>query len=178
MGAGARPMTHTLARIRDSALLAALGAVAALAFCAEAVPAGPRLDCTTAKALSRLPARPVWFPVPQPDELRPVVNAGAPPKFVRGVKWDWGDRYLWMARLPRGANLGDPKAKVVVGLAFPNLGRTVKILRLSDGRLFAQWPTSRRYPDTTVVVGKNQTTTELGFFLASLQKVQWPARCP
>jgi hypothetical protein len=51
-------------------------------------------------------------------------------------------------------------------------------MRLGDGRLFAQWPTNRRGRDTTVVVGRNQTTTDVGFFLASLRKVQWPARCP
>jgi hypothetical protein len=169
-------LPRPLARV---GFVAALTALASLGSGAEArTQAGPVLSCVTAKSLARLPARPVWFPAPQPEQLRPAVNVSAPPKFVRGVKWDWGDRYFWLARLPKGANLGDPKAKVVAALQFPNLGRTIRILRLGDGRLFAQWPTAKRYPDTTVVVAKNQTTTEVGFFLASLKKVRWPARCP
>jgi hypothetical protein len=173
-------MTFPLQRpLRRIVLVAALGAVASLAVGADGrTQSGPVLSCTTAKSLARLPARPVWFPVPQPEDVRPAVNVNALPKFVRGVKWDWGDRYFWLARLPKGANLGDPKAKVVAGLRFPNLARVVRILRLSDGRLFAQWPTARRYPDTTVVVAKNHTTTEVGFFLASLRKVRWPTGCP
>jgi len=173
-------MTPTLQRsLTRLAVLTATSALVAAALGTEArTQSGPVLSCTTAKSLARLPARPVWFPVPQPEDVRPAVNVNAPPKFVRGVKWDWGDRYFWLARLPKGANLGDPKAKVVAGLRFPNLARAVRILRLSDGRLFAQWPTTRRYPDTTVVVAKNHTTTEIGFFLASLRKVRLPTGCP
>ena len=159
--------------------LALLGAVLAAAL-ASARPAGaasPKLSCKIGKALTHVPARPVWFPVPQPRGTTLTVNADARPLFVHGLKWQVETRYFWLVRVPRGTNLGDPTAKLVFNARFDNLGRSVSVLRLSDGRLFTQWRTSGNGADTTAVVAKNITATEFAEFVASMRKVQYPTGC-
>ncbi len=163
-------------RPRTVALLGALALAAALAAGSEGA-AQPKLGCKIAKALARVPARPVWFPAPQPVDTTLIVNAAAPPTFARGLKWSVETRYFWLARLPRGGKVGDPKAKLVLSARFDNLGRTVNVLRRKDGRLFALWKTSGKGADTTVVVAKNMTATEFGDFVASLRKVRYPTGC-
>jgi hypothetical protein len=161
--------------------IALLGATVAAATLASAAPAdaavAPKLSCKIAKALKRVPAKPVWFPVPQPPDTTLTVNGAAPPKFARGLKWSVDTRYLWLGRYPRGAKVADPKAKLVFSARFANLGRTITVLRRRDGRLFTQWKTSGKGRDTTVVVSKDITSTELGEFVASLRKVRYPAGC-
>ncbi len=164
-------------RLTRLPLLGALVAASALASAEPAGAASPKLSCKIAKALELVPAQPVWFPVPQPADTTLTVNADAPPKYVRGLKWSVETRYFWLVRVPRGGKLGDPKAQVVFNARFENLGRNVVVLRQRDGRLFAQWNTSGKGPDTTVVVAKNITGTEFGQFLATLRNVQYPTGC-
>jgi hypothetical protein len=156
-----------------------LGAVAATALAAggPAGAAAPKLSCKISRALAQVPAKPVWFPAPQPPDTTLTVNAAALPTFARGLKWSVETRYFWLGRFPRGGKVRDPKAKLVFSARFTNLGRTVDILRRGDGRLFTQWKTSGKGADTTVIVAKNMTSTELGAFVASLRKVRYPTGC-
>jgi hypothetical protein len=139
--------------------------------------ASPTLTCKLAGALARVPAKPVWFPAPQPVGTTLVVDAAAPPAFAHGLKWTVENRYFWLVRLPRGAKVADPKAKLVFNARFPNLGRAVDVLRRTDGRLYARFKTTGSGPDTTVAVASNVTSTEFGDFVASLQKVRYPSGC-
>lgn len=139
----------------------------------------PPLGCELAKALARAAVRPGWFPFPQPAGYALQVNGDASPLFGRGLKWVAGTRYFWLARVPGGANLGDPDAKLLAQPYLGNLGRRVAIVRLSfDPRIFAQWPTRGRYPDTTAVVAKGQSLEQVTRFLRSLRRISWPASCP
>jgi hypothetical protein len=125
-----------------------------------------------------VPAKPVWFPVPQPYDTTLTVNESAPPSFRNGLRWMIETRYFWLARMPRGTTFADPKSKVVLSaVQFANLGRRIDIVRLQDGRYFAKWPTAGSGRDTTVAVAKNMTSTEFGEFIASLRKVRWPTGC-
>jgi len=157
--------------------------VALLAVSAVAVAAGPagaatpKVNCRIAKAVEQLPAKPVWFPAPQPFDTTLTVPADAKPTFSRGLRWQVETRYFFLTRLPNGGKVADPKAKAVFSASFGNLGRTVTILRRADGRLFAQFPTTGKGKDTTVIVSSNMATTEFGEFLSSLRKVQWPTNC-
>ena len=160
----------------QAALLAAVAAAAVVAV-TPAEAATPKLSCRIATAAAKLPGKPVWFPSPQPFDTTLTVDANAKPTFARGLKWQVETRYFFLVRLPKGGDVRDRKAKVVFSAAFPNLGRSVSILRRADGRLFAQFPTNGKGVDTTVVVSLNMATTELGEFLSSLRKVQWPKGC-
>lgn len=162
------------------ALVAAI--VVAVAFSASghgARGSSPPLACDLAKTLSRSAVRPVWFPSPQPAGYALQVNADALPFFVRGLKWSAGARYFWLTRVPGGANLGDLAAQQVAAAYLGNLGGRVRVLRLSgDGRLFAQWPTAGRYPDTTALVARGESLQRFLGFLVSLRRIGWPAACP
>ena len=168
-------------RLGTTRRLACVGAVLAATATVIAGPspaASPKLSCSIASALTRVPAKPVWFPVPQPRDTTLTVNENAPPSFANGLRWMVEMRYFWLARMPRGTTFTDPKSKVVLSaVQFGNLGRRIDIVRLGDGRLFAKWPTAGPGRDTTVVVAKNMSATEFGEFLASLRQVQWPANC-
>ena len=144
---------------------------------APAGAASPKLNCRIAKALAHVPAKPVWFPVPQPFDTTLTVNSGAKPGFVHGLKWSVETRYFFLVRLPRGASLREPKASVVFNARFDNIGRAIEVLRNRDGRLFAEWPTNGSGRDTTAVVAKNMSSTEFGEFVGSLRKVTWPSGC-
>jgi hypothetical protein len=139
--------------------------------------ASPVLTCRIAGALARVPAKPVWFPAPQPVGTTLVVGAAAPPTFAHGLKWTVENRYFWLVRLPRGGQVADAKAKLVFDARFPNLGRAVVVLRRADGRLYTQFKTTGSGPDTTVVVASNMTSTEFAEFIASLKKVRYPSGC-
>lgn len=151
-----------------------------------AVLAGPAhsatapIDCATAKRLAHATTPPRWFPVPQPaGSFTP--NGNALPIFARGLVWRSGERYFWLGREPRGANLGEIgiRSKVVARPNLPNLRYRVTVLRLTDdGRLFAQWPTFGRYPDVTAAVARGETASRFLAFLRSLRPITWPARCP
>jgi hypothetical protein len=159
------------------AVVAPLAAVVAFAAGDANGAAAPRVSCQIAKAVTRLPSRPVWFPAPMPMGTTLTVPDDAPPTFRRGLKWSVETRYFWLVRLPRGGKIADPKAKLVFTARFPNLGRELDVLRRSDGRLFAAWRTNGAGRDITAVVAKNMTGTEFGEFVASLRKVRYPARC-
>jgi hypothetical protein len=139
-----------------------------------------RIDCKLAQALSRSPNRPVWYPFPQPAGYVFHTNADAPPAFAGGLKWTAGGRYFWLDRIPGGANLGDPGAKRIAVVFFENIGQRIEVLRLSFNgpRLYAQWPTTARYPDTTALVSKHQSLLQFTRFLRSLRRIRWPASCP
>jgi hypothetical protein len=161
------------------ALIVGAAVVAAVAMLpAPSGAATPKLSCAIAKALERVPAKPVWFPVPQPMDTTLTVNGDARPTFANGLNWMVETRYFWLGRMPRGTTFRDPGSKVVLsGVRFTNLGRSIDIVRLRDGRYFAKWPTSGSGKDTTVAVAKNMSSTEFGEFVASLRKVQWPTGC-
>jgi hypothetical protein len=163
---------------RRLALLGTTVAAAAIVIAGPSSAAAPKLSCSIANALTRVPAKPVWFPVPQPYDTTLTVNENAPPSFTHGLRWMVETRYFWLARMPRGTTFSDPKSKVVLSaVRFPNLGRSIDIVRLQDGRLFAKWPTAGSGRDTTVAVAKNMSATEFGEFVASLRKVRWPSGC-
>jgi hypothetical protein len=163
---------------RRLALLAATVAALSLAPAVPSSAATPKINCRTAQALTLLPAKPIWFPAPQPYDTVLTVNENAPPSFRKGLRWMVETRYFWLARMPAGSTFRDPRSKVVLdGVRFTNLGRSVDIVRLRDGRLFAKWATSGRGRDTTVAVAKNMSATEFGEFLGTLHKVQWPTGC-
>ena len=161
---------------RPALFAAALGAAVAFTG-APAAAATPKVSCKIAKAVTRLPSPPVWFPVPQPFDTTLIVNGNALPTFAHGLRWQVETRYFFLVRLPRGGNVRDPKAKVAFSARFENLGRSVDVLRRRDGRLFAQWPTTGKGRDTTVVVSQNMASTEFGEFVASLRKVEYPKGC-
>jgi hypothetical protein len=162
---------------RWPALLAAALVAAALAVPGPSVAANPKLSCAVAQALTRVAAKPVWFPVPQPRDTTLTVNGGAPPSFANGLRWMVETRYFWLGRMPRGTTFRDPGSKVVLSATFPNLARSVDIVRLRDGRYFAKWPTAGSGRDTTVAVARNMSSTEFGEFVASLRKVRYPSGC-
>jgi hypothetical protein len=158
--------------------LVGIAAAAAIAVPGQSVAANPKLSCAISQALGRVAAKPVWFPVPQPRDTTLTVNGTAPPSFANGLRWMIEGRYFWLARMPRGTAFRDPGSKVVLSaVRFTNLGRSIDIVRLRDGRYFAKWPTAGSGRDTTVAVAKNMTSTEFGEFVASLRKVQWPSGC-
>ena len=156
---------------------AILAAAVACAFGTSVAPASgapPKVTCKIANALKRVPAKPVWFPVPQPEDTTLIVDDDARPGFVHGLRWSVESRYFFLVRMPRGTSFRDPKAKVAFDARFANLGRSISILRLGDGRLLAKWPTAGKGRDTTVVVAVNMSATEFGAFLASLRRVAYP----
>ena len=139
----------------------------------------PSIDCATAKTLAAAPARPAWFPMPQPPG-RFTANTNALPIFVHGLEWLSERRYFWLVREPRGANLGEigVRSKVAAHPYLPKLHYEVKVLRLADdGRLFAQWPTFGRYPDLTAAVAKGETLPAFLTYLRSLRRITWPKGC-
>lgn len=137
------------------------------------------IDCQTAEVLERAAVKPVWFPYPQPAGYTFRVDADAKPSFVDGLIWRRGKNrgYLWLVRVPRGANVGDPEARVVARPSVAALGRRLKIVRLGDGRLFAEWPTRGRYPDVTAAVTSGHSVAAFTTFLRSLRRIAWPS-CP
>ena len=158
--------------------LAALAAAAVtFANCGSAVAATPKLGCRLAVALQRLPAPPVWFPSPQPAPTTLTVDVSAGPGLAHGLRWSVEDRWFWLGRLPRGGTTRDPKAMLVFGARFDNLGREIAVVRRRDGRLYTELSTTGRGADRTVVVAKDMTATEFGAFLASLRKVRYPTAC-
>jgi hypothetical protein len=159
------------------AALLAVVVTASILAAAPADAAAPKLSCRIAKAAAQLPGKPVWFPSPQPFDTTLTVPANAKPTFARGLKWQVETRYFFLVRLPNGGNVRDPRAKAVFSADFSNLGRSITIQRRGDGRLFAQFPTTGKGKDTTVVVSLNMATTEFGEFLSSLRKVRWPTGC-
>lgn len=166
------------AAAHDSCMSIAL-AFAVLALASPSASAPPvQLDCATAKRIAATPGKPYWFPVPEP---RGVFHASgdALPWFLRGLKWTSGRTYLFLVRIPGGANLGDIglQSKVAAKPRLANVGRTVEVLRLPDGRLFVQWPTRRVYPDLTAVVAKGVTVARYVAFLRSLRPIAWPGGC-
>ena len=158
-------------------LLLAATVVAVLATGGPAGAATPKLTCSIAKALTHVPSKPVWFPAPQPEGTTLIVDASSRPGFSHGLEWSVETRYFFLVRLPRGTSFRDRKAKVVFDVRFTNLGRSIAIQRLGDGRLYAKWPTAGKGRDTTVVVAKNMSATEFGVFVASLRRVAYPTGC-
>jgi hypothetical protein len=169
---------------RSIARLALLAALATALFAvtldgSTAATKKPNIGCGTAKALRKVPAKPIWFSIKPPESGGGFsADVHALPTFVNGLKWSYpDDRYFWLARLPRGGAAANQKGSITAELEFTNLDQVVKIVRLRDGRLFARWPSSGSGRDVTVVVAKNHSTTEMGWFISSLRKVTWPTNC-
>ncbi|HVC88941.1 MAG TPA: hypothetical protein VNC40_16160 [Gaiellaceae bacterium] len=144
----------------------------------NAHPQSAPIDCATAKALARAVVRPVWFPVPQPPG-RLVLNADVP-MFGPGLKWASGRHYVFLDRVPGGANLGEPFPTKAANPYLANFRGKVAVLRLAKvegGRLFAEWPTLGRPPDLTAAVANGETVSQFVAFLGSLRRITWPTRC-
>jgi len=138
--------------------------------------AGTRpLGCATAKKLAPAKVRPVWFPSPQPSG-KLVVNASVP-LFGPGLKWTTSQRYLFLGRIPDGANLGAPFPTKVENPYLGNFHRKLQVWRLASvegRRLYAEWPTLTRYPDMTYAVANGGTVAQFVAFLGSLRHIDWP----
>ncbi|HLX32996.1 MAG TPA: hypothetical protein VKR79_09560 [Gaiellaceae bacterium] len=141
----------------------------------------PVLSCANAKTLKPAKVRPVWFPFPQPAG-KLVVNATVP-IFGPGLKWrSQGGRYVFLGRVPGGANLGAPFPTKVVDPYLANFHRRLQVWRLAavEGhRLYAEWQTvpSRR-ADLSYAVSRGGTVTQFVAFLRSLHPIVWPKHCP
>lgn len=134
------------------------------------------ISCALAKTLARAKVRPVWFPAPQPAG-RFSLNASVP-MFGPSLEWTSGRRYLFLGRVPGGANLGAPFPKQVASPYLTNFHSRLKLWRLAraeGGRLYAQWPTFNRYPDLTYAVAKGETIPQFVAFLRSLRRIVWPS---
>lgn len=156
----------------------------ALTFAAEGLAAShtttPLLGCPTAKILERANVRPVWFPSPQPPGAL-VVNAIVP-IFGPGLEWTTSGQYVFLGRVPGGANLGAPFPTKIIDPYLPNFRGKLQVYRLAavEGhRLYAEWRTSSRSrADLSYAVGKGKTVTQFVAFLRSLHPIVWPKRCP
>ncbi|MHB8642302.1 MAG: hypothetical protein ACYDA3_05410 [Gaiellaceae bacterium] len=137
------------------------------------------IACALAKTLARSRVRPVWFPVPQPRG-RLAVNASVP-IFGPGLEWSTGTHYLFLGRVPGGANLGAPFPTPVESVQLANFQATMKIWRLAKAegrRLYAEWRTSAgSRADLSYAVAKGETPAQFVAFLRSLQRVIWPTGC-
>ena len=133
------------------------------------------VTCAVATTLSRASVRPAWYPSTKPSGTLKI-NSSVP-IFTKGLEWVLGNRYLFLGRVPNGANMGGGVSKVNAFAYIPGVKANVQIWRINgtgDGRLFAQWATSGRYPDTTYAVGKGETVAKFLSFLHSLHKIVWP----
>ena len=134
------------------------------------------VDCATAKSLARAAVRPVWFPAPPPAG-RFVLNAYVP-IFGPGLKWTSGQRYVFLGRVPGGANLGEPFPTNVSDPYLANFHRKLQVMRLAKvegGRLYADWQTSGgNRADLTYAVTKGETLSQFVAFLGSLRRIAWP----
>jgi len=134
------------------------------------------VDCATAKSLARAAVRPVWFPAPPPAG-RFVLNAYVP-IFGPGLKWTSGQRYVFLGRVPGGANLGEPFPTNVSDPYLANFHRKLQVMRLAKvegGRLYADWQTSGgNRADLTYAVAKGETLSQFVAFLGSLRRIAWP----
>lgn len=96
------------------------------------------------------------------------------------MKWSSKSGYLFLGRVRGGANLGYPFPKQVADPFVSSFGHKLKVFRLAKvegGRLYAEWPTSRRYPDLTYAVGNREPLSRFIAFLRSLRRIVWP-KCP
>lgn len=144
----------------------------------SALSAGAQINCATADGLARASVRPVWFPSPQPPGSF-VLNAYVQ-TFGPGMKWSSKSRYLFLGRVPGGANLGYPFPTKVADPFLSSFGHKIRVFRLAKvegGRLYAEWPTARRYPDVTYAVGNRESLSRFIAFLRSLRRIVWP-KCP
>ena len=158
-------------------VLVALTFVGALAV---AYAGTPLLNCATVKTLEPAKVRPVWFPSPQPAGTL-VVNATVP-IFGPGLEWTAGGRYVFLGRVPGGANLGAPFPTKVTDPYLPNFHGKLQVWRLApveESRLYAEWQTSAgNRADLSYVVGKGESVATFVAVLRSLHPILWPKRCP
>ena len=136
------------------------------------------INCATAKTLTHSKVRPVWFPSPLPPG-RFVLNAEVP-MFGPGLEWSSGQRYIFLGRVPGGANLGAPFPTRVEEPYLANFNRRLQVYRLAKvegGRLYTEWPTFSRYPDMTYTVADGETLSQFVSFLRSLRELAWPTGC-
>lgn len=136
----------------------------------------PVLSCATAKTLKAAMVRPVWFPLPQPAG-RLVVNATVP-LFGPGLEWATRGQYIFLGRVPGGANLGAPFPTKVVDPYLPNFHGKLQVWRLAtvEGhRLYAEWQTFHgNRADLSYAVSRGKTVAQFVAFLGSLHPIVWP----
>ena len=91
-------------------------------------------------------------------------------------------QYLFLGRVPGGANLGAPFPTKVVDSYLPNFHRRLQVWRLAavEGhRLYAEWQTVHgKRADLSYAVGKRRTVAQFVAFLRTLHPIVWPKGCP
>ena len=134
------------------------------------------ISCALAKTLARAKVRPVWFPSPQPAG-RLEVNAYVP-LFGPGLEWSPGPRYVFLGRVPDGANLGAPFPTEIADRYLANFHSRLKVWRLAkvEGRrLYAEWRTlAGNRVDLSYAASRNETVMQFIRFLSSLRPIVWP----
>lgn len=140
----------------------------------------PLPSCAAAKTLERAKVRPVWFPSPQPAG-KLVVNATVP-LFGPGLEWMTSGHYIFLGRVPGGANLGAPFPTKITAPYLSNLHGKLQVYRLAaveGNRLYAEWQTSSgNRADLSYAVSKGETVARFVAFLRSVHPIVWPKRCP
>lgn len=167
---------------RASSLRIGVALLAVLASGAVGEAAGARasapISCALARTLKREQVRPVWFPRPQPPGLLKL-NAFVP-LFGPGLEWRSGQRYLFLGRVPGGANLGEPFPTQVADPYLANFRSRIRVWRLAKvegSRLFANWQTfAHNRLDISYAAADGESLSRFSAFLGSLEPITWP-RC-